>query len=645
MRLRGVRGISTWQTCHPAVRGLVAGVLLSGGLLACGNSEPAQNDLIAERPPDMQSDEKSTPRTPSPSGDPTVSRRLVSYSQHAGRRHLEMEVSSASLGEFLTLQVAFVNKNDASFALVEELGGEDFLLADEDGSFSSPRSFDDTLGRLGIDGTMGPGQVRRGQVVFQAPQGASFELRFADFTPVPLVLGKPASEKRGRPETDLIESGRPKTADAGSTERQDRTRTSATPPATTRSPSSAKTASRRRARNLQRVLDRQGSALEDYDLEAYLGTFAVGSREREKSFFHNVRSLPLASVSLRLLEDPASDPSRRVPVELRYELDGQPADNPFVHELQLSWQRGAKGLQVVALEDQGDRPVPWRTPGLVVHRSHHFLLATEEPLRDELIDLAADAEAAYASLYRQGLPLASGYFVHLVADRQLFGRLAGRSSALGVAIARHAIEGDQVVVNSRAFYVNGSVFARLGQGSVGADRRRTTVTHELVHLALAERTRVYTPVWLKEGAAVYFSDDLSYDRNRALVQQGLEGIDLERLTAAPVLGQHDLRGKRTADEYVYAGNIVAFLIEENGRQAFLDFYGSFADLTPVELAVLALGDDSISQMSWGSLAVGGGGAGAPLAAQLAPRQLQEYYGVDLQILDRQLNDWLHLKFR
>lgn len=606
--------------------------LLVGFWVSCGGTGDGDSVPLAP-PPEAPTPIREMASEPAVN-DENTRRRWVSRSQHAGRRHLEMEVSGAALGDVLTLQVTFINRDEASFALVEELGGEDFLLADADGSYSSPRAFDPQLRRLGTDGTLAPGATRRGQVVFPPPAGESFELRFADFAPIPLLLGEPRGTDTPSAETRAAEASSRRSAPAS-------------PPVAR---SSAKPAdrtankTRRLGRALQQLLDRHAEALESYDLEAYLDTFAQPARRREQRFFENVRSLPLTAVRLKLLERPSAD-RRQVPVELRYALDGQPPDNPFIHELVLTWKRREGRLWLADLADGGDRPVPWRTADLVVHRSHHFLLATEKELQDELVDLAADAEGAYANLYRQGLPLASGYFVHLVADRQLFGRLAGRPTALGVAIARHAVEGDRVVVNSRAFYVNGSVFSRLRRGSAGADRRKTTVTHELVHLALADRTRIYTPIWLKEGAAVYFSGDLTYDRNRDLVRQGLADIDLERLTGAPVLGQHDLQGKRTADEYVYAGNLVAFLVEQEGRQAFLDFYASFAELSPVELATLALGDGVLSQMTWGSLAVGGGGAGAPLATRLAPRQLEQFYGLDVELLETRLDEWLRLKYR
>lgn len=589
-------------------RAVAIGILLSS-LLAC---EEAPSDAPASLAPESLDAGKASISEPE---------RLPGRSLDAGRRHLLLEVTGATLDNDLTLQVSFSNRSPSVEALVAELGGADFLLAEGEGRFSSPRRFSDNLWRLAESGKLSPGAVLRGELVFEAPQSERFELRFAEFGPVPLYIEGGASVSR----QEAPASTRPATS--GDSQGANRS-------------SGDKVTARRRAAR-QAVLDVQATALEEYDLTAYLDTFVTSARSSERTFFENIRSLPLADVQLRLGDAGGASGGRTSSVELRYRLQGQPRDNPFVHALEITWQRTPDGPRAVQVSDDRGRPVPWRVPRLTVHRSHHFLLATEPRLQKELLDLAADAEAAYAALYQKGLPLDDSYFVHLVGDRQLFRRLAGRESALGVAIARHAVRGGQVTVDSRAFYVNGNVFARLKQGSAGAERRRITVTHELVHLALARRTRAYTPIWLKEGAAVFFSDDLTYDRNRQLVGSGLEAIDLGRLTRAPILGQHDLEGRRTVDEYVYAGNLVAYLMELQGRDTFLEFYGSIADLSAAQVAALATGGTDGG--GWGE-SLSSDQRRARLMLQLAPRQLQAYYGFDLVDLAERLEAWMRLKY-
>ncbi len=608
---------------------------------ACGGpsgGDPSGGD------PSMITSATQPPEAP----PPEVARRAVSRSQHAGRRHLEMEVSGASLDDVLTLQVAFVNRHDDAFALVGELGAEDFLLVESDGGLASPRTFDPSLQRLSSDGTLAPGEARRGAVVFAPPSGRTFELRFADFAPLSLVLDQPVDRAAPAPSKTSPAAGSPAELSPGVGTPRVATPRVATPGVGTPrvgTPGVATPSAHGDLRSaMQDLLDRQAEALERYDLAAYLETFAPSLHPQEQRYFSNIRSLPLVAVTLRLgdIETPRRDDRPlQTTAELRYGLDGQPFDNPFVHDLRLTWRRRGAGWRLAGIEVLRDRPVPWRVEALSVHRSHHFLLATEGQGGDRLVDLAADVEAAYASLYRQGLPLAAGYFVHLVTDRQLFARLAGRPSALGVALARQSIEAGRVVVDSRGFYVNGSVFADRRGDSTRDDLRRITVTHELVHLALAEDSRPFTPIWLKEGAAVYFSGDLTYDGNRAFVQRGLNGIDLARLTKAPVLGQHDLGGQGTADEYVYAGNLVSYLVDLRGQREFLDFYASFARLPPNELATIALGETVLS-----------GPGSEPrvslvgkLAARLGSRQLERHYALEVQQLEADLAAWLRLKFR
>ena len=59
-------------------------------------------------------------------------------------------------------------------------------------------------------------------------------------------------------------------------------------------------------------------------------------------------------------------------------------------------------------------------------------------------------------------------------------------------------------------------------GNRSADERRTVITHELVHTALASRTSARTPPWLSEGIAMYVSgDDRSGDAGALISGRGV----------------------------------------------------------------------------------------------------------------------------
>jgi len=138
--------------------------------------------------------------------------------------------------------------------------------------------------------------------------------------------------------------------------------------------------------------------------------------------------------------------------------------------------------------------------------------------------------------------------------------------------------------------------------------------------------------------AVYFADDLSFDANRSLVRRGLDHLDLTRMTRAP-LGGHDSAESQVADEYLFAGNAVAWLVERHGRERLLDFYRSYAD-SALERAspVTALARPA-------ALAGIFGNPRGTLAVELTEGALASHYGVGLTELEAAVKQWLTVPHR
>lgn len=540
----------------------------------------------------------------------------------AALRGVVVEVTAAAFdGDRLVLEVGFENTGDSSYAVAGDLGAADFRVGDDSGS-AAPVGFSDELRRLDDGGGLAPGARRSGAVVFPRPLGDAFVLRVPGFEPIELRADRIAA------------------LDAEAAPDQ---------PASERRPA-AEPAGAGVLAELDALLARQASALERYDLDAYLETFVPERRAEEAEIFRRLRPLPVVAVELAL-DRAAASPRQRgggleATVELAFRLDGLPADNPFHHPLRVLFERrdGDRdgGWLVASMAETGDRPILWRRGELAAQRSHHFLIYADPPIRSLLPELAADAEAAYAELQRRGLPLERGYLVVALADRAEFARLAGRVGALGVALARYRRDGDRFYVDSRAFYVDGTLFDDQSRRSLPPEARRVTVTHELVHLALAAESRPYTPVWLKEGAAVYFSGDRSFDADRRLVRAGMDHLSLERMTAADVLGEHDRVGRQAADEYLFAGNVVAYLVEQHGRDRFLAFYRGFAERPAGDL-VADLHSRSLNDPAL-LLRVFENVPGA-IAGDLTDELLREHYGLDVAGLEAAVEEWLWLRHR
>lgn len=550
----------------------------------------------------------------------------------------------------LVLDIQFENTSNESFALAGELNGEDFLLHEVGGGIQSPVDFSQSLTSLDDGRGIAPGARIFGTLTFAIPSSEVFELHLTGFAAI--EMSRAAFQGAGS-------HRRSSTGLAG--ERSvpsPRTARSAVPaPVEPGGELGEAEGDGGLARAIDDVLALQAEAMERYDLDAYLSTFVPERRRGEQRIFERLRQLPLVAVQLERAGtaggglDGGSPAESEIilPITLRYLFDGQD-DNPFVHDLFCRLERRDERWLVAELNDTGDRAAPWRRGELVVHRSHHFLLYTRPELRALLVDLAAEAEAAYATLYAQGLPLASGYVVDLVADRDELARIAGRPGSLGVAVARYSTAADgSWTVDSQAFIINGRLFARRRNRAL-ADQRQVTVTHELVHLALAADTRPYTPAWLKEGVAVYFSAGDTFDAERELVRRGLDHLDLEQMTRSAALGEHDQVGRQTSDEYLFAGCVVSYLASQHGTEAVLDLYRGFAHVPPNMLLALAL-DGEVRSAAVDQLANPGAGdvsAGTlegALAVELTRRLVDERFDLTLGELERATGDWLRLIHR
>lgn len=632
----GFQALETLRRCS-RVGGFLCCLALLG---ACGTSEaPLPPEASPSSPPTAKE------KAPSPESEMETWR---SRSERATLKTLELAVVGGALAdEQMVLDVQLENLSDTSYVLAGDLSGEDFFLREIGGGIHTPLSHSDSLAAPDDGRGIAPGGRIFGTLTFPAPSSEAFELHLRDFEPIQMTRAAFGLGADTPSASTSQVSGRGGGRDArelfSGTERP---RIGSDP----RSATTDRAGADLRLASITSLLAAQAAALERYDLEAYLDTFAPERRRAEQRIFSRLRQLPVVEAELRVVESTADEGQRRrAQVELSYRLDGLGVDNPFVHQLDYHFEERQGGWLVTAIVDDAQRPLAWRRGDLVAQRSNHFLLYTHPSRRDELVDLATDAESAYASLLSQGMPLDPGYAVYLVADSTEFQWVAGRPRALGVAVARYVTTATgETSVDSRAFYINGSIFANRSRSRELADVLDLTVTHELVHLALAKETRAFTPAWLKEGVAVYFSGDDSYDAERTMVRGGMGHLDLETMTRAASLGEHDVIGRQTTDEYLFAGRTVAYLVEQEGQQKLLDFYRSYAEVSPQDLASLALQDAGVQQAAMARLTEGTPAApdanleGA-LADALTRRLLGQHYGVEITELDAAVRDWLELR--
>ena len=388
---------------------------------------------------------------------------------------------------------------------------------------------------------------------------------------------------------------------------------------------------------IENVLREQAEAVQTDDLNTYLDTFASELHGDQERIFDRIGQVPLASYSVQLapgeeVSDSTQTVLNRLAIEISYTLDGIGDENTFMHMLEYDLVRDGDSWRVSAV-DFDDNPPFWLTGDVVVRETTHFLIFARPESADDLPTLDAETEAAYAILREQGLALEPRYVAYFTASRDDFEMLTGQASnrLLGLALSRYEFIGNVVDVNSRAFYINGEAFID-EQTGLNAEDRQTTITHELVHLALAQDTRPFTPIWLVEGAAVYYSEDTGPDRlDQLLTDDRLDSVSLMDLTTVSSLGEHDFVGEQTNTEYIFSGEIFAFLLETYGESTTLDFYRSFA-LVPssaIRDEMPRFGNALVVDTVF-----------ADLRQQLTNDRVGEFFNVSLEQLDANVKTWI-----
>lgn len=516
--------------------------------------------------------------------------------------HLRLDSITVTQQEVI-VQIAFVNTLEQGYDLGKGLKGSDARLLDAEFAAYEPISVSDSLAEQ-IAPPKGwlPGQAYVGEVRFPRPERIE-ELRF--------IFPEYAAATLRFNATGLASAA--VTSAAGS----------APPPTVT------PTVEQAARRELENLLERQAQALLTGDLNAYLATFAEELHQEQQTIFERSRKMPLSDYQLSISPSTVlilSDLERGRPLDItvfiRYRLRGVPEDNPFEHTLRSTFER-QNGAWIVSAYEPEKPPPFWWSGDVVVQETPHFLIMTRPDAGDALTKVAQECEQAYRDLQAAGLEPEARLVAYLTTTQEDFRAQTGLGSrTLGAALSQYRIAGEQIQVVGRVFYINGEAFTDQPDDG-GPAGRLATIRHELVHLALAHETRPFTPIWLAEGAAMYYAGQLVPDFQRRLVADGqLDSLSLERLTGADSLGAYDLLGQSVGYEYIFSGETVRYLLDTYGADSFREFYRSFTRV-PLEKVI-----DRMPLFS-----VGFGSQFGNLSREVTPEALLSVYGVTIADLD------------
>jgi hypothetical protein len=243
------------------------------------------------------------------------------------------------------------------------------------------------------------------------------------------------------------------------------------------------------------------------------------------------------------------------------------------------------GWKVKALTFPSGPPF-WSRGYTRVVRAQHTLVVHKDGAADLLHarELAGELEQAWTHLSRTGLPLGTTFVGFSCLAQGDFEILSGADpgSATGAVPGVTIEEKSRLRTYNLAMYANkaGLQSHRLLSGR--ASDQQIMVEHELVHLTLGEWSRSWTPGWLVEGIAVYFSSENFAERAREVMQAVRQGMNLTDLTQHGTLRRDNDDLNKRFDRYMLSTYAVAWIAKTFGEKKLIDLYRAYADEFPNE---------------------------------------------------------------
>ena len=527
----------------------------------------------------------------------------------------------------ISLHIGFSNNTLQQFGLLSGPSGSNAWLLDRVHRQYSPHTVSDSLRNL-ITPEQGipPGGEHQGTLTFPRPDDLS-ELQFV------LEPYQPITVRFGPTGLSAVQSSSQIAADNGAAS----------------SPDSGVQA----YREISALLAESARAIMAQDQAAYLATLSGPMQPLHSYYFERLSRLPKSDFQMKLLFPPQlkgidvqnsgtiSTPT--LDAQLRYNLSNISLDNPFVFDFEATFARVDGQWMITNLVPKRNQPFWWGAD-YSLFETAHFLIFTRPDSVQNLQTLQTEVEVAYAALTALGIPLEQKYVAYFTGAQDSLYALTGMANTnlVGVALSRYDINGidrstGQRTINAinRAFYVNSEQFAletAFGNAAENSIMRQSIITHELVHLAFSHDARPFTPPWISEGIAVYYSEQFALDDARQLAREGqFDQLSLAGLTSLETLGDHDIIGQQTELRYLYSGAAVRYLIETYSEAQVLTLFRAYATV-PADYIEERM---PAEQDTWTTRSVF-----AAMSTELTDIYVANYFGLTLPELDQRLKEWL-----
>jgi hypothetical protein len=453
-----------------------------------------------------------------------------------------------------------------------KLGLRDLRVLTEESELLEPLKVEGALAEgLAPEGVVWmPGQVRRGRAGFALPHAhaaGTLSLLMPGYEPLALVHdaveGGWLVVKRAVPEEGM-------TVAAGV---------------------EALAAEERRFAGVVAFWGEMGKKLQGRDQAGYLAGFAKenGVREAMAASLAGMVRVPISWVefavpSMQKLAGSELEVTGLL-VEMRCLLAGLPRQNEFVVQWRCDLKRASVegGWRVTGVRVEGREPF-WERGFTEVLATEHFLVFYQLAASDgaKRARTAGDQlEKAWERLQKTPVVPGARYAAFVIPEKADFRALTGRDPGTfsGATSAAYGMREGEMRVLNQAMYVNDSHFSAM-QRSWGKPDRLVTMQHELVHLALAQWTRPWTPAWLVEGVATYYAGQLDGWSRDQLRSRLPGGRVLTHLSGQPFMGAGVTNAEEVWVQYHYSAAAVRWIERRFGEAKLLELYEAFARVKP-----------------------------------------------------------------
>ena len=510
--------------------------------------------------------------------------------------------------ETVTLDINFINTSRQGYT-IRGIDGSDAWLLDSDGRQLTPIQVSETMrDTISPEGGWSPGGDHKGSLTFARPtDGRDIRFIFQGYSPLTLQFS----------EVSLVQATIT-SANGG-----------APPPTPTPRPEALA------YDEVEMLLATQADALLAANVNSWLATFNPALHDNLVAPLQRTGQMPLSSVDISIApggsigDEAAAGVVNGLPIQLRFVIS-ELEHNPFTYSASYNLRRDDNGWIVTSIAFNGESPFWWESD-FVQQSSEHFLLFSSTISALEFETFEAEVETAWQALRDKGLPIDDRYLAwYTVSQNEFAARAGGSSRQLGIARSRYQVLAGDLTISNRIFYINGELFR--DEAIAASNDRQTTITHELAHLVFNNLTRPFTPPWLSEGAAVFYSDDVSAEnRARLLANPIYETISLETLTGQNSLGEHDVAGNRGPAEYIYAGELYSYLVETYGELGTLNFYRSFGEFEGAQLQerMPTVNNPQLLDSIMTSI-----------ASELTPQLIEQSFGITMAQLEADFRTWM-----